>query len=234
MKKTIGRIFLLVLVAVLGYWLISGGLQHLSSVAQVQKEKLAKEEEERIKAERSIADMAKRNKAVAAWPEAFEYTIDVQDALIRTDNRPIVFLARIKDVVRASSNNYVCFEGVSDPPEIQFILDCRSDQIERIMQHRTDSMEHYAVVARISDLKRVKFQVTGYPEYYHVGDEYEGYVEAEVRLELDQPNIFVATGECIELLAVGYYTSLSSKELLGTVSEDTDTGGAIGNHENDP
>jgi hypothetical protein len=67
------------------------------------------------------------------------------------------------------------------------------------MLHRQVSLsEDYAVIAEISQIKKVEFQLKGYSEGY----DSEGY--PEVRLDPEpSSNAFIAKGKCLDLLFVG-------------------------------
>jgi hypothetical protein len=205
MQKVLGRIIIAVVLVVIAYWLTSVVFRYCHSVSQENKLKTEKEKlatETRIQTEKSIAEMAKRNNAIVNWQNAFDtnelstYTIEVQDALIKTDNRPVIFFAPVEDIVKETTKYSVHFYNPfsSFSPVIYFVLDCTPEQIGKIISHRSDLYENYAVIAQISEVKKVRFEVKGYAEIYE-----------EVQLELEQSDVFVATGKCLELLPVGDY-----------------------------
>lgn len=208
MEKVLGRIIIGVILAVIAYWSISGGLRYCLSVAQEDKLKTDKEKmetERRNRTEKSIKETAERNNAIVNWHNRFDanalstYTIEVQDALIKTDNRPIIFFASVEDIVRERGKYCArfCNPLISSSPVIYFVLDCTPEQIGQMVAHRSELYENYAVVARICGVKKVRFEVKGYAQTY---EDYE-----EIRLQLEQSDVFVATGKCLELLPVGDY-----------------------------
>lgn len=203
MKKIVSRIaFGLVLLAIV-YWLISSVISDRRSEAQ--KERV--ETEKRLQTEKCVADMAAKHNAVTDWKQAFDkkglalfeptYTVEVEDALIRTDDRPIMFFAAVADVVRETNTYSVHFYnwfGAILRADIHFVLDCRPDQVKEIMLHRAGLFEKYAIVAQISGVKKVKLKATTSTE----SDE----------IALEPSNVFIAEGRCLDLRFVGDYELL--------------------------
>lgn len=163
--------------------------------AQVEKERKITEE---------VQALCSKHNAVRDWGESrlFPYTIDVQDALIRTDGRPVLFFARVTDVTKKADKYSVHFEA-SFVPTIHLFLDCTSDQIKQLMLQRKDWPEFYAVIATVSEVNRIKFEITTslYSE--------EIFLES-VPFGLD----FICKGKCLDLLFVGRYGRLDFDKYL--------------------
>ncbi len=213
MKKIVSRVtFGLVLLAIV-YWLISNEISDKRS--KVQKKKV--ETEKRLQTEASVADMAAKHNAVTNWEQSFDkkdllglfkstYTVEVEDALVRTDHRPIMLFASVADVGRETNNYSVHFYnwfGAILSADIHFVLDCTPDQVKEIMLHRTGLFEKYAIIAQVSEVKKVKLRAT---------------VSAETdEVVLEPSNVFIAKGRCLDLLFVDDYKL--SKDLLGAKPE---------------
>jgi hypothetical protein len=211
MKKTMSRIALgLVLLAIV-YWLISSSTSDRRS--ETQKEKV--ESEKRLQSEKSDADMVAKHNAVTDWKQNLNkkgeflgdsvYTIEIEEALIRNDGRPILFFCGVNDIVRKENKYLVYFSnlfGFLASADVHFILDCTPDQVKEIMLHRAGLFEKYAVIARVSEVKKVKLKLANYPEEHAVTD-YD-VVETD-KVVLEPSNVFIAKGCCLELRFVGDY-----------------------------
>lgn len=176
-----------------------------------------------------VQELCSKYNAVANWRQNFDtndlfqetYTIQVEDALIRTDNRPILFYGSIKDVVRESDRYLVYFGGggfaqllsLSNSglgsilnllyPEIYFVLDCTSDQVKKILLQSAGSFEYYAVIAQIGEVKKIKFKLSA-----DAGED-----EEDVSVYIaSSSNVFIARGECLDLLFVGDESKGKQKE----------------------
>lgn len=155
-----------------------------------------------------VQELCSKYNAVTDWKQRIgkkgfgehTYTIEVKDALIRTDGRPILFTYPVYDIVRESDKYLVCFSVsmldaifsgvVSDIDfflscDVHFVLDCTADQVKQIMNH---SAGCYAVIAQISEVEKVRFELSS-------GDSGE-----KVRVETS--DVFMAKGKCLDLLLV--------------------------------
>ena len=167
--------------------------------------------------------MIAKHNAVADWRQQIPkvknfgrtvYTIELEDALVKTDGRPVLLLAAVRDIVKESEKYSVHIVVSSDEFPIilagissvvvQFSLLCTQEQVDKILPRpRSSLFEHkcFAVVARISEVRKIRLEVNAYGETY---DEcYLGPSE----------NTFSATGECLDVLFIGDYRI---EELLGT------------------
>jgi len=162
------------------------------------------EVEKKIQIEQAISSMVAKYNAVTDWKKNFNnesvllgkiYTVQVEDALIRSDNRPILFFAFVEDVQRQGNKYYVHFWNWYElGPDIRFVLECNSKQAKKILEQKTDFFEKYAVVALISTLQKPKFEVKAYPHSRGGAD-----------IIVEPSDIFIAKGRCLDLLFVGDY-----------------------------
>ncbi len=200
MKKTISRIALGLVLLAMVYWLISSSISDRHSEAQ--KEKV--ETEKHLQSEKSVADMVAKHNAVTDWKQNLNkngeffwdsvYTIEIEEALIRSDGQPILFFCGVNDIVRKEDKYLVYFSNLFDfliPADIHFVLDCTPDQVKEIMLNRADLFEKYAVIARISEVKKATLKLANYAEIDKV--------------VLEPSNVFIAEGRCLELRFVGNY-----------------------------
>ncbi|HUW17818.1 MAG TPA: hypothetical protein VMW16_00780 [Sedimentisphaerales bacterium] len=160
--------------------------------------------EETAKTRQEIEAMCAKYNAARDWGESWRhtlddaselmffplYTIEVEEALVRTDGRPIALIADVVDVMKEENGYSVQFGELwfnrhSPANDIRFILDCTSEQVDSIIRNRKNWLAHYAVIARISDVKEVQFTKND-----------EGYFGSAM---------FMAKGPCLDVLFVGYY-----------------------------
>ena len=163
--------------------------------AQLEKERQTKEK---------VQELCSRYNAVVDWEQGhLEYTVEVEDALIRTNGRPVLLFASVEDIVRESD---------------KYTIYCRYGGFN-LLQQILGELERYAVVARISSVKKVRFKLEAYAQGY----EYE-----EVDVELKRANVFMAKGICLDLIPVGDYipsatTKRQNDELANFILSDLGT-----------
>ncbi len=155
---------------------------------------------------KAIIELANKHNAVVDWKEPLikietrVFTMEVEDALLRKDSRPVLFLSQVNDVERKENTYMVRFVNeLGRDPQIEFVLDCTDEQVRKITQQQSEFKysKKYAVVAVINKVKKVAFGVNPVV----TSDDGEKYGE----IEIDTPDIFVATGRCVDLLFVEDY-----------------------------
>lgn len=162
--------------------------------AQLEKERLEKERQTKEK----VQELCSRYNAVVDWEQGhLEYTVEVEDALIRTNGRPVLLFASVEDIVRESDKYTIyCHSGYSGLGLAQQMLAVLGG-LERY------GLERYAVVARISSVKKVRFKLEAHAQGYEYG---------EVDVELKRANVFIAKGICLDLIPVGGYIPSATTE----------------------
>jgi hypothetical protein len=199
MKEKIKKsLIILAVVAVAGFF------GH--KILEEDKQEDLREDEEKqaeLKKEQTIQELVNKYNALDNWDKNIDYTIQLQDLLISPD-RPILFTGNVEDVFKKDNKYFISFTtDWYTMPEINFVLECNYDKILIILnmlENDKDSQFYYffsdygnyAVIARIDDIKKVKLQITGYPEG-----------EGEARLEYAPTDTFIATGECIDFSYIG-------------------------------
>lgn len=215
MKKILMRVLIVLVLLALAFWFISSKVNEKKSRAEKQKLETAK----RSETKNFVSTMAAEHNAVVEWGQALDkegglsfrfnptYTIEVEEALISTDNRPILFFAGIDDIVK-KGDKYLVYFGNNNwlsnysSADIKFVLDCTPDQVKKIMSQPTKQLENYAVISQIMEVKKVGFQLTASSSVYE-----------EVNVELEPSNVFIATGHCLDLAFVGYYQQIYFSEV---------------------
>jgi len=189
-----------ILVAIIVVTIILNGCDSDSSEEVAQEEKKHKITEE-------VKRLCSQYDAVTNWKQHFDkkgfgehtYTIEVKDALIRTDGRPILFYGVAHDIVR-ESDKYLVYWGYGwaslfrDPfldvlgCDIHFVLDCTLSQVEEIMHHSASSFDDYAVIAQISEVEKIRFELSS--------------GESGEKVHVETSDVFMAKGKCLDLLLV--------------------------------
>ena len=187
-------------------WVLSSKITEKRS--KIEKEKL--ETKQHVETKNIVSAMIAKHNAVADWRKSlgekgmldYAYTIEIQDALIKTDGRPILFFGGANDIVRKNDKYMVYFSNWDGPltcADVHFILDCTPDQINKIMSQPTDFLENYAVISQIGGVKKVRLQLTAKS---HDSEEVDS---EEVDVDFAPSNVFMATGRCLDLVFVGDY-----------------------------
>lgn len=201
MKNFISRSGSVLIVLAIGVWVVLG----INSCGSLKREKEKVETEKKIRIKQAITDMIARHNAVNDWERNLRekfismltkvYSIQVEQALVRKDGRPILLFASVEDVARQDNKYFGHFHNwFGLGPNIHFVLECKPDQIKKVMEQSASQFEQYAVVALISSIQRPKFEPGAYSEN---GEGQE--------ITIESSNIFIAKGRCVDLLFVGQY-----------------------------
>jgi hypothetical protein len=134
-------------------------------------------DQQRIKEE--IASLGAKYNAVSDWRAGLisdsvsaVYSVTLQNALVRSDGRPMLFFGSLHDVTNAGDSLHCVFDsyGVVD---IRFVLGCSEEEFNHVTKQQTGLFKHFsAVVAQIEsvvkldaaskdDEEKVKFRADG-------------------------------------------------------------------------
>jgi len=117
----------------------------------------------------------------------FAFTLQLQNALIRSDNKPIAFRGELLDVMRHGSGYFLRIRSADG--ELFLTLEATPSQVEQVTHEVKDNLfEEYAVAARIQHVERVAFRVQASED----GDPDAVDVNASDR--------FVVKGQCVGLM----------------------------------
>jgi len=130
------KVKLIVLIITFGCFII------LSCSDRGEKEKIKLMEKSKLESEieKKMIEMAKHYNAVIDWEKTLEleeifpmpYTLEVQNALIREDKRPVLFIASIQDIERSGNEYIISFDRRGSFPGL-FILKCSELQVQKIL-----------------------------------------------------------------------------------------------------
>lgn len=200
MKDKWGTIIFAAILLVVIFGLVSRNNSEKQEKAEEQK----LEQEKRIQTANTVSAMAEKYNAVTDWKDNFKgrfsfldstYTIELQDAIVKTDGRPILFFSGLNDIVQKDGKYYLYFGdlfGGFSGPDILFILEATPDLIKEIIAHKHNCLENYAVISQIKEVEKVRFQLTSTA------------VDSEkIDVEFAPSNIFIAKGNCIDFVFVG-------------------------------
>ena len=195
----------------------------LSSCDSDSSEEAAQEERKHKIAE-EVQELCSKHNAVKDWKQRIGkkdfgehiYTIEIEDALIGTDGRPILLTASIHDIVRESDKYLVYFSrgsilsfflaSASDLDfllsfDVHFVLECTADQVKEIIHNPAAMLDYYAVIAQISKVEKVRFKLEG--KYGSNED---------VTVNLETADVFIAKGKCLDLLFVSDESTLDKNK----------------------
>lgn len=182
---------------------LAGGCDWNAPAKQV---KIKAEKERRWQS--GAIDLAKKHNAISDWEAqipkrgwfAGAFSIDVSKALIQSSGRPVLLVMDLKDVAEGEGSYIARFSGYGLTNrffELSLELKCTREQANQLLGTGTIGRQRCAVIARITEVSRPRFEVSGTVDG---GDEY-GTVTG---VELDySPATFHAKGECLDLLRKG-------------------------------
>lgn len=156
-----------------------------------------------------VQELCSKYNAVTDWKQLIgtkdfgehTYTIEIEDALIRTDSRPILFYGLANDIVRESDKYLVYWDRgmgallrdslfVVFGCDIHFVLDCTPNQVEQIIQRPAGYFDCYAVIAQISEVEKIRFELSS--------------DKSGEKVHVKTSDVFMAKGRCLDLLFVAY------------------------------
>jgi len=169
--------------------------------AKVQADAKAKAEhdadQQKIKEE--IASLGVKYNAVSDWRAGLRshsvYSATLQNKLVRSDGRPVLFFGELHDVANVEGSLHCVFDS-SGEADVRFVLDCSQEVADYLMQQpsRPRLRDFLAVVAQVSSVAELDGQSRENPQ-----DE--------------QDAKFQANGRCVDLLSLANYDDFL--ELLG-------------------
>lgn len=117
-----------------------------------------------------FAEFASRYDAVTDWGVVFEdpdaileevYTFEIEDALVRTDSRPVLILATLEDVTKENDTYFLHFSTLwsTGPfsysfqiPELRLVLEGEKNLIDKVTSGPRTFIDEYAIIATISSV----------------------------------------------------------------------------------
>lgn len=171
------------------------GIYVISGILKSNEQKGATEANKQ-KIETAIREMAAKYDAATDWMDSLNskktiYTIDVQNALINANKRPILFRASLEDVSKLQGQYVVHLDTWVGVVQISFQLQCGDGHVHQMLaKSDRDPWNSFAVVAQIQDINKPLFRVKAVPS-----DEYS-------ELELESSDTFIALGQCLDFLYI--------------------------------
>jgi len=170
MKNILSRIIIAFIIIAVGVWIASGIIKSRREKAEKER----KQAEEKARIHQSLMDMIDNNNAVADWKKNFSlgteiYSIQLEKVLIRSDNRPIFFVASVFDIKREKDQHFVYFDSLINVNPIRFILGCESTLVQRIINAKSEIPDYgtgifnqYGVIASISSVEKRRIDESDY------------------------------------------------------------------------
>ncbi len=114
------------------------------------------------------------------------FTVDIEECLIRPDGHPVLIRGSVEDVQRRGDKYVVhidCWRS-----GIHCLLECDAAQVGKFRSKTDVDLYEFAVIAKITSVKRPFFQATATTE------------SGDAEIAVDSPKPFVATGVCLDLV----------------------------------
>ena len=156
-----------------------------------------------FKVPRLISEFASLHDAVTNWQDGFGnhsadeiYTFEIKEALLNTDNRPLLFLAFIEDIEKRDDTYLLRFNtefGDLDSRYLRLVLEGDQGVVDKILRRRRRgsllSSAGLVVIAKISSVSRPSFQIKAQSADLE---------DADVTIE--SSDFFVVEGQCVALM----------------------------------
>jgi hypothetical protein len=144
----------------------------------------------------AVAQMVSKYQAVPHWEGDVKepgrvFAINMQEAMVRSDNRPILLINRIDDLVKEGNKYYLNFESITYTHDVYFTLECDAEQANELLGQTSSPDDEYAMIAHVSSVRKLKFNISAAPKSIE-----------EAEIELDTSDAFTAEGKCLALLKV--------------------------------
>lgn len=185
-------------------YLVSGG-----GCERASQPKVETDHETDHKWENAVSELAKRHGAVVDWgahrPKrrgGTPYSIDVSTALVRSNGRPVLLvMAHPVDVIQRRGYCVAVFNKHHWGIELSLELRCTKEQVAQLLREpdTQQTKRRFAVVAKINSVLRPKFKAEASEVDFDADD---GVAYSGIELTTDT-DVFVAAGDCLELLQEG-------------------------------
>jgi hypothetical protein len=144
----------------------------------------------------AIAQMISKHQAVQHWEGDVKesgrvFAVNVQEAMVRSDGRPILLIERIDDLVKEGDKYYLNFESITYTHDIYFTLECDAEQANNLLSQPSSPSDEYAIIAHVSSVRKLKFNISASPQSTE-----------EAEIDLDTSDALTAEGKCLALLKV--------------------------------
>jgi len=157
--------------------------------------KVDREKEEQNKREAQQTklknDLAAKFSASADWNEKLKdrllpYSVDLEEALIRSDKKPILFEGFVEDVTR-NNNKYIVRLSHSESPKVYFLLECTPELATKLRSRQ--GFDHVAVIASISSVRKPNIKLES---------DLPSSPDESPDIEVTNPDAFIAKGSMLD------------------------------------
>ena len=185
---SLAGVAILVSLAALAIW---GVIAHRDSEKKREASEAAAWEAKEKETTDAITKMAERYHAVTHWRKGFAnkslidqiYSFELTPVLVRSDGRPVLFIASVYDIAAADSHYAVEFDvRVNVRSRLRLHLGCTAEQVGEVLRHRADERDLCAVIAEIESVDSIQ-----------AGD----------RSRDERKPISLAKGRCVDVASVG-------------------------------
>jgi hypothetical protein len=184
--------------------LLVGGFFGWRFISRHQREKV-----ETIQMKQKISNLVEHYNAVTNWQHGFDedgikigeehravYTTDIESALIRSDDRPVLIVGYVFEVRKIDDRHYLGIKAFGYP-DMNFILECQSKHAERVLAQATDEGESFAVVASVVSVSRPTFEADAWIE--GTDD------DRDAQVIVEPGDVYLLQGRCLDISYVGHY-----------------------------
>jgi Na+-transporting methylmalonyl-CoA/oxaloacetate decarboxylase gamma subunit len=143
----------LFIVLVVVIWIGNNKITQWKNEKEIEIQSAKNRKEKRDKSKRAIIQMASKYNAITNWQDLLGskkvYSYEVEKAIKPKDGRPILIIGRVRDIINKNDllfmSGYFNLKGI----KYSFSLECNQNQVNQIIEHKSDLGSSYAVIARI-------------------------------------------------------------------------------------
>ncbi len=178
-------LFAVIVLALAGWW----------AHDKFQNSKIEKHQEERQQQSRdTVVATAKRYGAIIDWEERLKdsaFSIQVEDAILPEDGKPIVVDGFIEDVARHNDQYYLYInDWRTGGNTISFVLECDPATARHVIE-KNGSFGSVSVIAQITSVEKAQLALRSGVKT----------TEDPVPIEIDSSSLFIARGKCLEVVS---------------------------------
>jgi hypothetical protein len=158
--------------------------------------------------EKIITDLILQHNADLSWQKIFHdyeitldngsrwiYSVDVENAFIRSEKKATLIIGDVFEVKKIDEDNYYIGITSEIDYDLHFILQCNSQNANRILSQSIDQGSTYAIVAKLISVKRPLFEADAYVENI---DE-----ESDPFIIIEPGDVYLIYGDVVEIKYIG-------------------------------
>jgi hypothetical protein len=158
--------------------------------SKVEKQRVEQQEQSRD----AVVAASKRYGAIIDWEERLKdssFSIQIEDAIMPEDGKPIVVEGFVEDVARHNDQYYLYINNWrTGGNTISFVLECDPATARHVIE-KNDSFGSVSVIAQITSVEKAQLALRSGVKT----------TEDPAPIEIDSSSLFIARGKCLEVVS---------------------------------